>query len=307
MDVMLLQDEKAGRRQTVTAKERTDTVERVYDVIRKVRPSKRAEQQVKQYLIPLLARKFPVVNELIRGIDYAVENELLEGERQSLIKQIAAMDKKRGDLLKEMEGLRSELAARTNHCKRHCRFSREQYTKEQKNFMDSLLEDLEDLELYVRVAEAVERSFSARPGGSAYGADLSGLEAVLRTPRSRSELRQLLKDFTGDICDQRGHRNEEKSNEEAGGPSPRTTVVIKALLTSAALGAAYKFLSTLDYCLHLNHRHADLSDRLSRFMRIVGNASFYTADLGKRIEEYGEILKIHVSEGTDGEACLVQH
>lgn len=278
-------------------------MESVYDVMRKMKSSKKLGQHVKQYLIPLLAERFPVVNELVKGAGYVAENELLKNENQDLIKQIAGMDGKTRELQKEKEKLQSELTARTNHCRRQCRFSREQYLREQKNFLDSLLEDVEELEIYACVMKTMYKDISRQNGPRATLKQLSDLSKILNGNHRRKEYTRYLKNFIENTDNQELYSHVKAKDTDVGQDNQQLASLIintgKTILIKTAASAAYKFLSTLDYCMQLRHKREDLSKRLARFISLIRDSDIYTRDLEERTEECRRMLDNYVEEDTN--------
>lgn len=243
-------------------------LEDVYEATRKVKPSKRAEQHIKQYLLPLLAERFPGIGHLIEGAGYVGENALLKSENNGLTKQIAGMEKKNRELQKQGETLRSELLARTNYCRRLCRFSREQYMKEQKHFLDSLLEDIEALTAHVVL-----------------------MDTACRAAIEHEDSPEIAAAIIADLG----------SGAKGPGAAPlalRALALGRGLLSQAVSNTAYKFLSMLDYCMQLRHTREDLAGRLARCTAMLHGPDLCTDDLRKRLEECGKTLdNDYIKEG----------
>ncbi len=274
-------------------------VEKAYELIRKVKVSSRSQQYVKYYLIPLLAEKFPLVDELIKGAGYAAENELLLSEKQSLIKHIAHIEKKHSEFAKSAEALRAELNARKNYCKRQCQFSREQYMKEQKYFLDSLIEDMQNQTQYIRIFAAIDEDFVNKLNEISLTALLEALNNAVRQKKSmpdnlETDLESLLRAAQRqELLGKRG-----KSGREAGKGELILQVmeINKNIMMATASNTAYKFLSTFDYCLQLRHTQEDLRKRLTMFTSIIRESSFSTDDLEERVREYNNILESYMAE-----------
>lgn len=277
------------------------TIEAVYDVIRKMKPSKKSEQYVKQYLIPLLTSKFHGLNDFIRGAGYAVENELLVSEKNSLIREIRKMTEEYRKLQKEKEKLQSDLASRTAYCNRQCRFSREQYISEQKKFLDSMLEDSADVELYIKALAAGGDSSGRRMPSAQYDI-LSELNGLLRQKNSlKKEFKSRLGAFV-DAAPNPAVFNDCGINNHsatAGEKLARLAVETCILMMNAvALEIAYKFLSTFDYCMQLNHDGKELAARLSKFKKALSKSGAYTDDIKNRIQDHEKSLGIFVEGGS---------
>ncbi len=278
-------------------------IERVYELIRKMKVTGKSQQYVKCYLIPLLAEKFPVVNELIKGTGYAMENELLMSDKQRLIKHIAHIEKKHSDLARSEEALRSELNTRKHFCKRQCRFSREQYMKEQKYFLDSLLEDIETQAPYIRILGRIDKDLVNQLG-------IGPLTALLEAFRDFVNQRKgILNTSEPDFDDlvkaarRQGSPTYAAKNGRAAGERDLIVQILeisKNSLTAGVSNTAYKFLSTFDYCLQLRHAQEDLRMRLTRFENILRQAAFSSDDLEERIREYRNALESYPAEDVNG-------
>lgn len=268
-----------------------DAIEKIYNAVREMKFSKKSEQNIKLYLIPLLAEKFPAVRNLIENSGYAAENEVLVSERRSLIKQISDVGRKLEDMAADKTRLQSELNARRYYCKRQCRFSREQYIKEQKNFLDSMLEDIGDLKLYLHVLRAVEKRLSEKQDSDFNKKVLSEIESLFSQKKfKKKEFNERLEKYAEDCHITPYIDRKHDASLESEIFACRVMRLNQIVLTSVALNLIYKFLSTLDYCIQLKHNPEDLRERLAELKQIIHKSGIYSEDLEKRIKEYNNTL-----------------
>ncbi len=111
-------------------------IEEIYDAIRLLDVNQATDHEIKTTVLPLLAQKFPAVDELIRDGGYAIELEALHYELRAAKDELQIQRKellKRNDLLQQRE---EQLKKRTEVCNYQCEFTTERLRQEFEKYVN---------------------------------------------------------------------------------------------------------------------------------------------------------------------------